>query len=292
MPVALSLPFFDHFQYKLGQSLKTELSVENFGLECNHVDLFYKSMWQKNEVSTLYLLYRWLLALFFLGVSVSCITLQFSEGKFFIYMTNWGYSLATVTMLISAVQTTLWHYDIQCVRTGVHDLEGQKARMTLGMKIYWWMYNVSLLLAPMISTVYWIFLTGLVNRPNNFPAISFITHALNTIFMLTDFMIVALPLRLLHVLHTILLAIVYVVFTLIYHVCGGTDEFGNPYVYPILDWHNPRACLITFGGVLFMIICYWLLLLGMHKLKQIFNRSFSTFWKPPCSEPQINLAQH
>lgn len=102
-------------------------------------------------------------ALFFLGVYIVCVTLQFCEGKFFIYMTNWGYGLATVTMLISAVQVTRWHCDLQGLRSLVHE-SGQKARTTLGLKIYWWLYNVSLLMALIISTVYWIFLNGRMSK--------------------------------------------------------------------------------------------------------------------------------
>lgn len=279
------------FLNKCGKRFKMNLSAENFGLECNRADLFYKSMWQKNEVSTVYLLYRWLCALFFLGVYIACITLQFSEGKFFIYMTNWGYGLATVTMIISAVLATQWHYDIHGVRTAAHE-SGQESSLSHGLKIYWLMYNVSLLMAPIISTVYWIFLSERTDKPNRFPAISFITHALNTIFMLIDFMIVALPLRLLHAVHTIFMATAFALFTLIYHFCGGTDEFGNPYVYPILNWSNPTNCMITFAGVFLMVIFYWLLLLGMHKLKQIFNRSFSIVWTPQCWDPHMNRVQN
>lgn len=123
---------------------------------------FY-SQWQKNDVSKFYLLYRWLWAIFFLVVYIVCVILQFCEGKFFIYMTNWGYGLATVTMLISAVQVTRWHCDLQGVRSLVHE-SGQKARTTLGLKIYWWLYNVSLLMALIISTVYWIFLNGRMSK--------------------------------------------------------------------------------------------------------------------------------
>ncbi|XP_062130322.1 protein rolling stone isoform X1 [Drosophila sulfurigaster albostrigata] len=267
------------FLKRFGKGLNKELQVKNFGFEYNHVHLFYKSLWQKNEVSTYYLLYRWIWALFFLAVYITCIILQFCEGKFFIYMTNWGFGLITITMLISAVMVTRWHYDLQNVRSLVNEA-GQKGRTTWGLKIYWWLYNMSLLLALIISTIYWIFLNGRMNKPARFPAISAITHALNSIFILIDFMVVAFPLRLLHMVQTMVLAIVFFLFTLIYHLYGGTDEFNNHYVYPILDWNNPMRCLVTFIGVFLMIVCYWLILFGLHKLKQAFNRAFSVVWTP------------
>lgn len=207
----------------------------------------YIFQWQKNEVSTVYLLYRWLLALIFLGVYITCIILQYCDGKFFIYMTNWGFGLITITMIVAAVNVTRWHYDLQNVRSLVQEA-GQKARTTCGLKMYWWLYNISLLLALIISTVYWIFLNGrmselanaiqtlniilnyilfysmCVDKPTRFPVISIVTHALNTVCMLIDFLVVAFPLRLWHMVQTMCMAIAFFLFTLIYHVCGGTDE--------------------------------------------------------------------
>ncbi|XP_023162551.1 protein rolling stone [Drosophila hydei] len=267
------------FLKRFRKGLNNELQKQNFGFEYSHVHLFYKSLWQKNEVSTVYLLYRWLLALIFLGVYITCIILQYCDGKFFIYMTNWGFGLITITMIVAAVNVTRWHYDLQNVRSLVQEA-GQKARTTCGLKMYWWLYNISLLLALIISTVYWIFLNGRMNKPTRFPVISIVTHALNTVCMLIDFLVVAFPLRLWHMVQTMCMAIAFFLFTLIYHVCGGTDEFGNPYVYPILDWNNPVRCLITFVGIFIMIICYWVILFGVHKLKQVFNRAFSIVWTP------------
>ncbi|EDV94058.1 protein rolling stone [Drosophila grimshawi] len=268
------------FLERFRKGLKNEFQKQHFGFEYSHVHLFYKSLWQKNEVSTAYLLYRWIWAILCLAVYITCIALQLCDGIFFIYMTNWGFGLITVTMLMGAVHVTCWHYDIRNVRSLVQE-SGQKGRTTTcSLKIYWWLYNMSLLMALIISTVYWVFLNGRMNKPARFPVISIITHALNSACMMIDFLIVAFPLRLLHMVQTMCLAIAFFLFTLIYHISGGTDEFGNPYVYPILDWHNPIRCLVTFVGIFLMIICFWTLLFGAHKLKQVFNRAFSIVWTP------------
>ncbi|XP_017154088.1 protein rolling stone [Drosophila miranda] len=261
------------------KSFNKELQRENFGFAYKRVHLFYRSQWQKDDTNSLYLLYRWIWALFFLGVYIMCIIVQFCDGKFFIYMTNWGYGLCTITMLIAAVQVTCWHYDLRNTRSLVQE-SGNKTETTRGLKIYWWLYNMTISLALIISTVYWVFLHGKMNKPMRFPAISVITHGLNTVMMLIDFLVVAFPLRLLHVVYSMALAILFFVFTLIYHFCGGTDEFGNPYVYPILDWNNPTRCLVTFVGIFVLIMCYWLLLFGLYKLKRMFNRAFSVVWTP------------
>nr|ADG65076.1 hypothetical protein [Drosophila pseudoobscura] len=257
------------------KSLNEELQRENFGFAYKRVDLFYRSQWQKGVTNALYLLYRWIWALFFLGVHIMCIIMQFCGGKFFIYMTNWGYGLCTITMLLAAVQVTCWHYDLRNTRSVVQE-SGNKTETTRGLKIYWWLYNMTITMALSISTVYWVFLHGKMNKPMRFPVTNVITHGLNTVMMLIDFLVVAFPLRLLHVVYSIALAILFFVFTLIYHFCGGTDEHGNPYVYPILDWNNPTSCLVTFAGIFVLIVCYWFLLFGLYKLKRKFNKASSS----------------
>lgn len=49
------------------------------------------------------------------------------------------------------------------------------------------------------------------------------THASNSVFMFIDVIIVAYPVRLLHVLQPLVFAISYGVFTIIYYFVGGTD---------------------------------------------------------------------
>ncbi|XP_030377658.1 protein rolling stone [Scaptodrosophila lebanonensis] len=256
-----------------------ELQLQNFNYEYNRVELFYKSQWQKNELSFTYLLYRWVLALFFLGVHIICMIVQFCDGKFFIYMTNWGFGMCTITQIIAAIQVTRWHFDLQNIRSLVQE-SGAKARMTRSLKLYWLIYNMSLSLALIISTVYWIFLHGKMNKPARFPVISVLTHGLNSVLMIIDFLIIAFPLRLLHVVYCMSTAIFFFVFTVIYHFSGGTDEFGNHYVYPILDWTKPVGCIITFAGIFMLYIIFWLLLFGVYKLKRVFNRAFSIVWSP------------
>lgn len=62
------------------------------------------------------------------------------------------------------------------------------------------------------------------DKPMRFPAISIITHGMNSVMMLIDFLVIAFPLRILHMVYGMSLAIFFFLFTLIYHLCGGTDE--------------------------------------------------------------------
>ena len=41
------------------------------------------------------------------------------------------------------------------------------------------------------------------------------------------------------------------VFSLVYHLAGGTNYFHDPYIYPILDWSQP----VRWRGNSGLIIC-------------------------------------
>lgn len=62
------------------------------------------------------------------------------------------------------------------------------------------------------------------DKPNRFPVMSFVTHCMNSVFMLVDFLVVAFPFRLLHTIYAMLLPITFCLFTVVYFFCGGTDE--------------------------------------------------------------------
>ncbi|CAG7834373.1 unnamed protein product [Allacma fusca] len=95
----------------------------------------------------------------------------------------------------------------------------------------------------------------------------FLNHGLNAFFALLDTFIIAIPIRVTHVLYTVSFAGIYALFSWLYDVAGGKyKSVTTPYIYPILDWHEDpgRAIVaITFAiPVLIMLYyVYWLLYL-------------------------------
>ncbi|XP_037960532.1 protein rolling stone [Teleopsis dalmanni] len=269
------------------KSFAKEFKWKNFGFEYNQLEHFYRSKWQSNECSILYLIYRWICSLFFIGLFTSCLVLQFSDGKIFIFLTNWGIILCLFTQLTAALLVTCWHFDLGEIRATIYDHDAKaitgvanSMRTPTIVKIYWLLHGVALLLALVITTVYWIFLHGKMNKPVRFPTISFATHCLNSVFMLTDFLVIGFPMRLLHTVYAMLLPIFYCLFTVLYYFCGGEDEYGNRYVYPILDWKSPSKGIITFAGVFSLYVVYCLILFLLDKLKNVIYCASRVVWKP------------
>lgn len=265
-----------------GRSFLNEFKLRKFGFKHKHLDQFYQSQWQSGARSFYYLLFRWTWAFFFISVFIASLVLQLSGGKFFIFLTNWGIIVCLLAQLSGAILATRWYYNLGNTRSAVMEGKILKEPPTTSrlIKFYWLVHGASLALALVITTVYWIFLHGKMDKPMLYPVMSFITHCLNSVFMLVDFWLVAFPVRLLHIIYWMLLPIFFYIFTVIYYLAGGTDEYGHHYVYPILDWTNPMRAVTTFAGVFVLYIIYGIALFLLSKFKRYLSRTVSAMDSP------------
>ena len=99
-----------------------------------------------------------------------------------------------------------------------------------------------------------------------------LTHMINTIFILSNFFVSAKPIRVLHFYQVLLVATVYVVFSVIYQVSGGSA------IYTVLDWDNVKTTLpLTFCLVCIALPLTHFMLYGMYRLRIfIYSRCCAT----------------
>lgn len=112
--------------------------------------VFAQSQWQIGPKSLMFLYFQWIIALYFIGIVVASWTQSILKGNFafwFIYLTDWGIMFCMVATCFGAVLTTLYHFDWM-------NLNSQ----SMSYKIYWFLSNVSTVLAFMITIVYWTLL--------------------------------------------------------------------------------------------------------------------------------------
>ena len=104
--------------------------------------------------------------------------------------------------------------------------------------------------------------------------VNFTVHAFNSIYILIDFFITAMPIRLLHFWHGILYGLLYVVFSIIYLGAGGTDKDGNNYIYGILDFFGKPATAFTVAALSVFVLAplLWLLIYGIFNLRTFMSR--------------------
>ncbi|XP_061390127.1 protein rolling stone-like [Musca vetustissima] len=242
-----------------------EFQKEKFSLNHKPADDFLKSQWQTSQKSYLWPLYRWGLALCFsVGVLGSLIQ-QWADGKWFIYLTDWGFLLCMYISWFSAILVTIYHFHPRYFdnRTKV-------------LKFYWCSHWCVLVVATVITFMYWLFIYPTDNA-NASDLYNLWAHGFNSILMVLDHMLVAFPTRLMHFVYPLILGLIYAIFSLIYYFAGGVDPSGNPYIYEILDWSSPGwATAITFGCILLVII-FSFLLFCLYKLRRwIYNKCINS----------------
>lgn len=129
-----------------------KVSTNFVNLKFNHrkPESFVRSQCQSQQRSAIFLTFRWIIALFFIGGISYTWTNNIIDGTFgfwWIYMTNWGLFICTISTFYAAVLTTYYH---------VNKLE--LSTESLSYKVLWWLINVSTVMAFMITLVYWIVL--------------------------------------------------------------------------------------------------------------------------------------
>lgn len=93
--------------------LQEELDPRKFGFELDAVDLMVRSQWQSGSRSSLYLLYRWIVAVFLVvvvGIALISDIQRSQFGIFFIYFTHWGIMINMAVGVLSAALVTLWYF--------------------------------------------------------------------------------------------------------------------------------------------------------------------------------------
>ena len=84
--------------------------------------------------------------------------------------------------------------------------------------------------------------------------LSAITHLFNSVYIVVDLFVTAMPVRLFHFVYPMIYAIVYIIFSVIYWAADGVNQNGFDYIYEPLDWDSPGTAalyslLASFVGV-------------------------------------------
>lgn len=144
----------------------------------------------------------------------------------------------------------------------------------------WLLHVVGQTAAIIITVLYWAVV---------YPSMEMVTidaflvdsHGTNLVLYLIEILVVAFPMRLLHVIYPLLFGSVYIIATVIMHAVGDVSA-----VYPSLNWAaNPKGAAGfgiagTFGGSivghLFMFLLYFLRITLVRKCCPHTSRNFET----------------
>ena len=134
--------------------------------------------------------------------------------------------------------------------------------MTILHKLIWIVNVIATPVAFVITVLYWVLLFDGGNDYWNV-----YVHGLNSVAVVLDLGIGAKPWRLHHCYPAFIYGLGYILFSLFYYLGGGEDEYGNPYIYDVLDWRNPGKTIgVVFGAILGFFLVY-LLVYGLYRLR-------------------------
>ncbi|XP_022230865.2 protein rolling stone-like [Drosophila obscura] len=236
-------------------SLKKEFQRSKFSLHHDDPGVFCRSQWQRGQRNILWLLYRWIWAGFFAGGVIGSLVRHYNGGTWFIYLTHWGFSLCFYACTYGAVVATIYFIKPSYFAPG-----------SVALKIYWLSHYTTVVLAMMITLVFWAALYPSMPEMGA-ELFNLWAHAFNSIFMVFDCFMVAFPTHIMHFVYPFAAGITYGLFSLIYFWSGGTDFQGNRYIYTILDWEKPGQAIGTVIGCVALVGCFSICVFGFYRLR-------------------------
>lgn len=89
-------------------------------------------------------------------------------------------------------------------------------------------------------------------------------HTLNSLYVVVDLMLSAVPIRIFHLVYPLTMGAIYTVFNAVYFINEGVGPDGEPYAYYVIDWRNPiqSAFYCSCGFILTSLVQF--LLYGLY----------------------------
>ena len=227
----------------------------------------------------LFLFYRLVAAFYFLSWLIYS---GFNDGGYwFIYLSNWVFTIVTAHFLLAMFITT--HY---CCGAGVEDDpagfgprrfksetyivglssedEGNESKeqsyvkakdehddLSLWTKVSWVIFTIASVNSLVMTIAYW---SAVYTPGEEIDGVSVNEHILAAVFMLIEITISNIPVRLLHFIYSHVFASIYMLFTVIYWGAGGRDKDGNRYIYRMLNYQEKPGTAILAVFLILIIL--------------------------------------
>nr|XP_054767206.1 protein rolling stone-like [Lytechinus pictus] len=192
------------------------------------------------------------------------------DAKTFIYLETWTYVCITIYLLLSFVNVAIDVYK---------ESRGWILAVTTGhtpwrFKLQWLFFNISLSSSCVGGITFWIWVivTGILPTTQAYDIINL--HGMWIIIAVLEVGIVTLPLRFEHIIYPLAYGVIYLIFALIYWAAGGTDPYGNHYIYVFLDFgrHPVRLIFVVAGEIIGMFLIHGFFTLFFLYRKKIFAK--------------------
>lgn len=220
---------------------------------------FYISQWQTDDTIKLsYIVYRlcnfsYFYAILYFTERITSNVPWTTKIRILLYYTYWGFILTLVASFMFLLASVVHLF--------------KKNPKSLLIKVVFFLSALSFDCTLSASIGYWTLVYVYQDATLDFG--SCVMHLWNGIMLLVDFMIARIPARFAHVIYSLFLMVVYVIFTFLYYLCGGRSDTGKHYLYKMMDYQKPA---ILIGGIVAMamyIVLIRLILIGLYRLRVI-----------------------
>ena len=150
---------------------------------------------------------------------------------------------------------------------------GEKDALQWQHKLLWLLHIISSTGGLFVTVGYWTVLKGNEKVDAN----NITKHLLNSVFMVIDMWLSRIPVRLIHCFYVFLYFIVYILFSVIYWLLGGTNVEEKQYIYKPLNYNHlePRIAGLLVLFLLVVLPLLHLFFFGLTKLRDHLYEKFT-----------------
>ncbi|XP_067683873.1 protein rolling stone-like [Haliotis asinina] len=126
-------------------------------------------------------------------------------------------------------------------------------------KISWILANITSDTCIIVTSIYF---AALYDPSSGMTLSNLNVHGLNTVFVIVDTFISARPVRILHFIYTLIYAVAYIIFSLIYWATDRAIIYKN-----ILDWSTPGSTVGILIGISVLVFLLQFIYFGLYQLR-------------------------
>ncbi|CAG2195165.1 unnamed protein product [Mytilus edulis] len=137
-------------------------------------------------------------------------------------------------------------------------------------KLTWIFYTIATTASVMVTFMFFAFLWPQFDHSKGIDIINLQLHGINSVIVVVDLLISAVPVRLLHAVYAIIYGLIYITFTGIFFAAGNRSP-----IYPhVLDWRQPAITIgVVVGVAVIAVPIVHLVLFCIHRIKvQIYHK--------------------
>ncbi|XP_050312742.1 uncharacterized protein LOC126747869 [Anthonomus grandis grandis] len=234
---------------------------------------FFLPQWQTDaKIALGYLLYRLLNTGFFYVI----LYLHFRADlpitrklMFVIFFTYWGL-IVNITWSVLSLVNALTRF----IQEVAMDERVEAVSSNVLYKCQFIASSVAFDLSFAVSAGYWSLVSFYEKRP--FSVSTSVLHLWVFMVAVTDLLVTRTPVRFAHVVYSIALSLIYLLFAYVYYKSGGKSILNDAKcLYKMLDFSQPRLiCTAVFAQVAFVVIGRCIAVGLYHLRKCVFSKTF------------------